>query len=235
MSNPQPAKETSAPVPVADLNSEEFLNRIGHLVRTVRHSMKELGFDEAVEKAAQIIPDARGRLDYIAAMTADAAERVLNAVDRAQPVQDELEERAQKLSAQWAGWFEVPAEKEEVRAMVLETRVFLESISTSTGATKNELLEITMAQDFQDLTGQVLKKLTVLVQQIEHQLLDLIVDSAYSEADRDQVRKRIYEKAAEAAPDKENPLLNGPQIKPNAAEAVTNQDEVDDLLSELGF
>lgn len=224
-----------AELPPTPEQSEEFVGRIGNLVRTLRNSMKELGLDRAVEKAAEIIPDARGRLSYIATMTEDAAERALNAVDRAQPVQDALEERALALSKDWERWFEVPAELDGVKALVLDTREFLDSVPQSTAATNKELLEVVMAQDFQDLTGQVIKKLMELIVDVEHQLLDLIVDSMYPEQDREEVRRRITEQAGRASCNEESSLLNGPQIDPAAEEAVSSQDQVDDLLDELGF
>jgi len=218
-------------------HSDEFVQRIGNLVRMMREGMKELGLDRAVEKAAEIIPDARGRLSYIATMTEQAAERALNAVDRAQPLQNQIEARSKALSEQWENWFQNPEELADARALVLETRSFLDELPDMTAATSKELLEIIMAQDFQDLTGQVIKKLMDLVQEVEHQLLDLILDSVYEEEDRESIRRKIAEHAklpAEDTNEKET-LLNGPQIDPKAEDIVSNQDQVDDLLDELGF
>lgn len=218
--------------------SDEFVNRIGNLVRMLRESMKELGLDRAVEKAAEIIPDARGRLSYIATMTEQAAERALNAVDRAQPIQDGLETQAKDLSRQWEAWFENPEAIDGAKALVLDTRAFLDDLPTATSATSKELMEIIMAQDFQDLTGQVIKKLMELVQQIEHQLLDLIVDSVYEEGERDEIRQRIADhvkQPGDSESDDPSTLLNGPQIDPEAVDVVSSQDQVDDLLDELGF
>jgi chemotaxis protein CheZ len=218
--------------------SDEVVGRIGTLVRTLRESMKALGLDRAVEKAAEVIPDARGRLNYIATMTEDAAERSLNAVDRAQPLQDAMDEESRKLAQQWDRMFDSGSDEEAVKALVLDTRAFLESVPESTAATNKELLEIVMAQDFQDLTGQVIKKLMELVHSVEHQLLDLLVDSHYSEEEREEIRRRIYEKAADGNREEagnESALLNGPQMDPSGDDVVSSQDQVDDLLDELGF
>ena len=232
-----PGEQPDAPSPRthAAENSDEVVVRIGNLVRTLRESMKALGLDRAVERAAEIIPDARGRLSYIASMTEQSAEKVLNAVDRAQPIQDDLNERSKKLAGEWDTWFEKSLDDAAVRELVLDTRSFLESIGESTDATNKELLEITLAQDFQDLTGQVVKKLMELVRDVEHQLLDLIVDSMYPEQDREEVRQRIAEQASKPSPGETGSLLNGPQIDHQADEAVSSQDQVDDLLDELGF
>ncbi|TGD73168.1 protein phosphatase CheZ [Mangrovimicrobium sediminis] len=229
----QSAQEVKATPPVE--NVDEFVGRVGNLIRNLRENIKALGVEGAVQKAAEIIPDARGRLSYIANMTEEAAERALNAVDRAQPIQDELEARSQELSERWTHWFGHPLDDDAVRSLVLDTRQFLEQVPKSTAATNQELLEITMAQDFQDLTGQVIKKLMELVVSVEHQLLDLLVDSLYPEESRDEVRARIYEQSEVPADDPEQSLLNGPQVDPTAADVVSSQDQVDDLLDELGF
>ena len=219
-------------------DSDEVVGRIGTLVRTLRESMKALGLDRAVEKAAEVIPDARGRLNYIATMTEDAAERSLNAVDRAQPLQDAMDDQSKTLARQWDEMFDTGSDQEAVKALVLDTRAFLESVPESTAATNKELLEIVMAQDFQDLTGQVIKKLMELVHSVEHQLLDLLVDSHYSEEEREEIRRRIYEKAADGDEEEsggDQALMNGPQVDPSGDDVVSSQDQVDDLLDELGF
>ena len=231
----------SAPEPQQTLipeatESDEMLGRIGTVVRSLRESMKAMGLDRAVERAAEMIPDARDRLTYISTMTEQAAERALNAVDRAQPIQDRLHQQSHDLAERWAHWSATHIEYEEVKSLVLETRMFLEDIPEQTRETNKELLEITMAQDFQDLTGQVIKKLMEVVIDVEHQLLDLLVDGLCPEQDRDEVRRRIYSQFQEAESEsKDGSLLNGPQIDPAGDEVVSGQDQVDDLLDQLGL
>lgn len=220
-----------------DQESEEFANRVGYLVRTLRESMRELGLEESVAKVAEAIPDARGRLEYIVISTERAADRSLNAVDRARPVQEKLEAESKELAAKWQHWFGQDPEKEAIKSLILDTRAFLEDIPEKAGVIGSELTEITMAQDFQDLTGQVIKKLMELVVRIEHQLLDLLVDSVYPEEGREEVRKRISanNNPDESSDDSRGTLTNGPQIDPAASDALSSQDQVDDLLDELGF
>jgi chemotaxis protein CheZ len=221
----------------ASADSDEVVGRIGNLVRTLRESVKAVGLDQAMEKAAEVIPDARGRLSYIATMTEAAAERTLNAVDRAQPLQDGMELRSKGLAEEWERLFESSLDEASVRSLAVETRAFLADVPETTQATNRELLEIVMAQDFQDLTGQVIKKLMELIIGVEHQLLDLLVDSHYSEEERESIRHRIYEQANKG-PDAENSdtsLMNGPQIDATGDDVVSGQDQVDDLLDELGF
>lgn len=209
---------------------DELVQRIGQLTRMLRESMRELGLDKEVEKAAQAIPDARERLTYVASMTEQAAERALNAIDRAQPLQNEIEEKARELDARWQSWFENPVELVQARELVQETRAYLNAVPEVTRATNQELLEIMMAQDFQDLTGQVITKMMDVIREVEHQLLQVLLDSVPEGRDRGEMQRILDSPATDGAA-----LVNGPQIKPDGEDVVSSQDQVDSLLDELGF
>ncbi|MCG8708882.1 protein phosphatase CheZ [Brenneria sp. 4F2] len=208
--------------PVNDTASAtEIISRIGQLTRMLRDSLRELGLDSAIAEAAEAIPDARDRLDYVVQMTAQAAERALSCVEAAQPRQNQLEADAKSLKSRWDEWFENPIELADARVLVTDTRQYLEGVPEHTAFTNAQLLEIMMAQDFQDLTGQVIKRMMDVVQEIEKQLLMVLLEN-------------IPEKQAE--PKRANDgLLNGPQVDKSAAGVVSNQDQVDDLLDSLGF
>ncbi|MGN4074014.1 protein phosphatase CheZ [Burkholderia gladioli] len=216
----------------ADLTSDRILARIGQLTRTLRDSMRELGLDKHVEQAAMVVPDARDRLRYVADMTEQAAERVLTAIEIAKPVQERLQAEAEALDARWATWYRAPIERAEVRELMDDTRGFLGALPEATSATRTQLLEIMLAQDFQDLTGQVIKKIMEMVYLIEQQLLAVLVENIAPER-REQFAANAAALAAEGHPDR---LLNGPQIAPEGrADVVQDQAQVDDLLASLGF
>jgi len=198
---------------------EQLVARIGHLTRLLRESMRDLGLDQEITKVAQAIPDARDRLNYVAAMTERAAERALNAIDVAQPIQEKLAKNAEALSRRWNEWFESPVELENARALVLDTRTYLKDLPQQTRAINEQLIEIMMAQDFQDLTGQVIKRMLAVVQEMEKQLLQMLIDNS----------------PVENRNDSPGNLLNGPQVKAESSDSVSNQAQVDDLLSSLGF
>ncbi|ACX87642.1 protein phosphatase CheZ [Pectobacterium parmentieri] len=202
-------------------SATEIISRIGQLTRMLRDSLKELGLDNAIAEAAEAIPDARDRLDYVVQMTAQAAERALNCVEAAQPRQNQLEADAKSLKVRWDEWFENPIELADARELVTDTRSYLEDVPQHTSFTNAQLLEIMMAQDFQDLTGQVIKRMMDVVQEIEKQLLMVLLENIPEKPD---------------APKRANDgLLNGPQLDKGAAGIVANQDQVDDLLDSLGF
>jgi len=197
---------------------DEMLNRIGQVTRTLHDNLCGLGLDKMLEQVAQEIPDARDRLNYVARMTEQAAERVLNATDEAIPLQEELSTQAASLEAHWKQTLVKPSLKSEYNQVAQETLVFLALTEKNTVATKALLMDIMMAQDFQDLTGQVIKKITTLAQDLERQLVQVLVDFS------------------PAVPKKDGAdLMNGPQIDPNATDVMASQTQVDDLLDSLGF
>lgn len=208
-------------------SADEMVHRIGHLTRLLRDSMKELGLDQQISQAAQAIPDANDRLNYVASMTEQAAERALNAVERAQPLQDRLEDEGATLNKRWQAAAATLVTVESDPSLVEDTQYFLsDKLPSSTGATQKELLEIMMAQDFQDLTGQVIKKMMEVIKLIEVQLVQVLVDNVPNVTDGVKVEDDRDEHAR---------LRNGPQVGENKKDTVAGQDQVDDLLDELGF
>jgi len=202
--------------------NDEMLNRIGHVTRALHDSLSGLGLDKLLEQVAQDIPDARDRLNYVARMTEQAAERVLNATDAAIPLQSELAAEATALEGRWKEVLARPSLKSEYNQAADETLTFLAMTGKHTAETKALLMDIMMAQDFQDLTGQVIKKITGLAQELEKQLVQVLID--FSPA--------VAKKETEVS----TALMNGPQIDPeNAVDVVSSQEQVDDLLDSLGF
>lgn len=214
---------------------DDLMRRIGQLTRTLRQSMRELGLNKEIEKAAAAIPDARDRLSYVARMTEQAAERSLNAIDRAQPLQAQLARDAEALDAKWQAWFEHPVELEEARELVKLTRGYLQAVPVAAQKINAELLEITLAQDFQDLTGQVIKKMMDVIHEVEKQLLQVLLDSVPEGRDRDEVQQRLEGRRHPGTAEAGDALTNGPQINGDADGVVRSQDQVDALLDELGF
>ena len=200
--------------------SDQVINKVGHLTRSLHDSLRELGYDKNLEKAASTIPDARDRLNYVATLTQQAAEKVLNATEAAQPVVEKIEVESQQLAREWQKLLDKQLDVNQFKSLVMQTHAFLVDVPKQTKVTNAYLLEIMMAQDFQDLTGQVIKKIVDVTQQMEKQLVELLVENPPSTAN----------------PDAYAGLLNGPVI--NAAgrtDVVTSQDQVDDLLESLGF
>jgi chemotaxis protein CheZ len=202
----------------AQPSNTEVINKIGHMTRTLHDSLRELGFDRKLSQAANAIPDARDRLNYIATMTQQAAERVLNATDAAQPVVEKIGTDAKYLSGEWQKLFNKQLDAEQFKQLATLTHAYLVEVPKQTKNTNAYLTEIMMAQDFQDLTGQVIKKIIEVTRQMEQELVTLLVENAPSTVKFD------------------SGLLNGPVINAQGrSDVVTSQAQVDELLESLGF
>jgi chemotaxis protein CheZ len=203
--------------PQTEGSHDEVLSRIGHMTRALHENLRGLGLDKLLEKAASDIPDARDRLDYVARLSEQAAKKVLDATDAANPLQDGIDAEACALSASWQALLQ--GQDGDWRALAERTVASLGAARMAASQTKGHLMDIMMAQDFQDLTGQVIGRITSIAQNLEQQLVQVLVDFAPTEI------KREFD----------NGLLNGPQINPEGNDVVADQGQVDDLLDSLGF
>lgn len=198
---------------------EAVFNKIGQMTRLLHDTLRELGWDKMLEETARQLPDAKQRLSYIATMTEQAASRVLNATDIAKPIQDKVEERAKALNARWAKLYAKELSVSDFKALAGDTKEFLGVVVDDSKVVNDQLMEIMMAQDFQDLTGQVIKKIVDMAGTLETELLSVLIE----------VMPESKRQANES-------LLNGPVVGHEGHEdVVTNQEQVDDLLESLGF
>lgn len=230
--NTKPVKLAETSIAFALKNIEEnelittdkkVIDQIGQLTRTLHDSLRELGYDKRLESIAAEAPEAQDKLSYVAAKTEQAAERTLNATEIAMPIQEKLSTDAIHLSEQWKEAFEAQQAKpdtEKFKILMIDTLHYLDNVPAQANATNAQLLEIMMAQDFQDLTGQVIKKITHMVQSLEKDLIELLLANV----------------PAKKAAAEEEGLMNGPVTNPEKrSDVVSNQDQVDDLLASLGF
>lgn len=202
---------------------KKVIDQIGQLTRNLHDSLRELGYDKRLESIAAGVPEAQDKLSYVATKTEQAAERTLNATEIAMPIQEKLSTDAIHLSKQWKqilGTQQTNPDTEKFKLLLIDTLQYLDKIPEQANATNAQLLEIMMAQDFQDLTGQVIKKITHMVQSLERDLIDLLLAN---------VPTKRSSSVNEG-------LMNGPVINPEKqSDVVCNQDQVDDLLASLGF
>lgn len=199
----------------ADQAAPEILQQVGLLTRQLRDVLEQLGVMPGLQEAAEGLPDARSRLNYIADKTADAANRVLNLVDAAKAQHQEIVAETQQLAS------DITADP--VRAVASGAVLnFVGSMEERTSDIDAKLTDIMMAQDFHDLTGQVIAKVVALAVELEASLGKLMAQVGPIDSTLDA-----------AAPQHE---LSGPQVGCAAsADVVADQSEVDDLLASLGF
>ncbi|WP_353155525.1 protein phosphatase CheZ [Herminiimonas fonticola] len=221
-----PAPTAAAPTaePIEDLSEKPMFERLGGIVRLLHDSLRELGYDRSLSDVASEITDAQGRLEYVATLTEQAANKVLNAIDIGMPEQDSLSKTAKEMDTRWAQLFDGKLSVDEFKKLATDSRQFSNKVAEVTEAEKARLLEIMMAQDFQDITGQLIKKIVTITHKAESELAQLLRDNAPAE---------IKAARAEAKPAADAPvqLMNGP----SAPAIAMVQDDVDGLLADLGF
>jgi chemotaxis protein CheZ len=211
---------TPEQTPAEAHEDQSMYERLGGIVRMLHDSLRELGYDRSLSDVASQITDAQGRLEYVASLTEQAANKVLNAVDGGMPEQDALAKKAKDMDDRWTQLFDGKLSIEEFKLLAGDSKQFASVVSEATEAEKARLLDIMMAQDFQDITGQLIKKIVAITGVAERELAQLLRDNAPPAV-----------KAAMAAEQKPVDLMQGPSA-PGAAMA---QDDVDSLLADLGF
>ncbi|NHZ88542.1 protein phosphatase CheZ [Massilia sp. CCM 8733] len=200
-----------------DEHGKPMFERLGGIVRLLHDSLRELGYDKALSEASTQIVDAQDRLEYVASLTEQAANKVLNTLDEGMPAQDVLSKQAKAMDTRWADLFAGKLSIDEFKTLAGDSRAFAQTVTDATEAEKARLLDIMMAQDFQDITGQLIKKVVIITKTVEHELAELLRDNAPP-----AVREKLLHKPA---------LMSGPSV-PSVA---LDQDNVDDLLADLGF
>ena len=206
----------------AALTRDEAYARLGIITREMHEALTILGNNQ-LHAIVREIPDARERLSYVGKMTEDAANKVLNLVDSAKPDCDDYSKRSIDLGMSLNNLAASDTlDIDQARGLLVQCRKHSEGVAKFAVNQGNVLSEIMMAQDFQDLSGQIIKKVIDIITRTELQLVQLLMDSS---------PENIQTKADNVVASGETKDLRGPQ----APEDALKQDDVDDLLSSLGF
>ncbi|HTN66488.1 MAG TPA: protein phosphatase CheZ [Burkholderiaceae bacterium] len=216
--------DSTAPAEASQLENaadKGMYERLGGIVRLLHDSLRELGYDRSLSDVASQITDAKGRLEYVATLTEQAANKVLNAIDEGIPLQEDLARRSREIGERWQALYAGSLGIDEFKQLASDSRAFTVTVTDAAEASKARLLEIMMAQDFQDITGQLIKKIVTITHTAERELAQLLRDNAPAEL--------LAAQAETTARPTE--LMQGPST-PGTAMA---QDGVDNLLESLGF
>ena len=212
------AMQDSIPTSSASATPVDVHQQIGALTRQLHDSLNGLGLTAKVQNWAGELPDAKSRLSYIARLTGEAAEKVLNQVDQAKAQHDFIKTETHRI-----GQLIV---KDPVAAVAKgHVMNFIEDVDRASRQVEEHLTAIMMAQDFHDLTGQVIAKVVNLAANIEEQLVQLLIQTAPADAVVKAATHEHYTRALDG------PVVDG---KDNP-DVVTDQSQVDDLLASLGF
>lgn len=210
--------DTPAHTP-ADAAQVDVHQVLGILTRQLHDSLNGLGLAQKVQDWAGELPDAKSRLSYIARLTGQAAEKVLNQVDQAKEQHDFIASETRRIGALIV--------KDPVAAVAKgDVMNFIHDVEAASKKVDEHLTEIMMAQDFHDLTGQVIAKVVNLAATIEEQLVQLLIQTAPPE-----VAAKVPSPHEKVEIDLQGPVVDAA----GRSDVVTNQSQVDDLLASLGF
>ncbi len=208
---------------LADFSESTLFREVGRLTRELHDAINGFLLDAKIADLAQReIPDASERLTYVITMTENSANTTLNAVEESLPLADELGDKASALADKWDLFKGRKLSVDDFRVLSEDLSGFLDITKSHSKSLHGNLSSVLMAQDFQDLTGQIIRQVIALVTDIEDKLVQLVRISG----------TRLPDKKYESEKDKlEGPVVPGV----DQGDVVQGQDDVDDLLSSLGF
>lgn len=218
---------------IYESDGNPMLKEIGTLTRDLHDSLKHFNIDQRMTEIARAeIPDARNRLQYVIDKTELAANKTMDAVECCLPIADNLYECLQQVRPQWNELMHGRIELSDFKALCHRIDELLVQVEGDSTELRGQLTEILMAQDFQDLTGQIIRRVITLVNEVEDRLVEILtVFSGNKLEEQTQVLPEPSDKKIKQSSEAEGPILNPEQRE----DAVSSQDEVDDLLSSLGF
>lgn len=208
------------------MRETELFNELGRLTRDLHEALKAFAVDSRIfDLAEKEIPNAQERLTYVITVTEQSAHKTLTAIEESIPVVEDYTSKAADLSDRWKKFRNRQMSLEEFKDLSKEVENYFETLGEQSQKVQQNLNDALMAQDFQDITGQIIRKVINLVTELEDNLVRLVRISGGRFAVEGQ------EETAEEG--LAGPVVPG--VDDVATEVVHGQDEVDDLLSSLGF
>lgn len=209
---------------LSPLRESHLFQELGKLTRDLHSTLNNFQLDSRIAGLTEKdIPDAKERLNYVIVMTQQAADRTLTSIEKVQPLTEELSNRSLDLQKKWDRFRNRDMQVEEFRKLSKELETYFEWLRDNVPAIQGHISDIMMAQDFQDLTGQIIKRVINLVHEVETSLVDLIrITGSHMARKSESIDEKDTSPAGPAVPGVDKGVVGG-------------QDEVDDLLSSLGF
>jgi chemotaxis protein CheZ len=202
-------------------HQQHLHQELGRMAREVHESLNSFRLDpRLMDLAEKEVPQAQDRLHYVINLTQQAANRTMDLIESNMPRTEQLRQRAENLEGRWHRFCRRDMQINEFRPLAEEMGVFLGNAVTEVNQLRCDLSEILVAQSFQDLSGQMIKRVIVFMEELEKGLLNLVcLSGPRSEGSGTSASRQGVD-----------------VVDPSSDQAqVSGQDEVDDLLSELGF
>ncbi|RDE22430.1 protein phosphatase CheZ [Motiliproteus coralliicola] len=239
---------------LSEARNNMLYQEVGRLTRGLHEAIKQFNIDVEKSAALQVaqeahdgdthseVSNAHERLNHVLELTESAANKTMDMVDASMPIAEELGEQAKLLRKDWQNMADQQSSMSELKDLGRTTETFLQEIEKGAAQLQSNYTEILLAQGFQDITGQLIKRVNGLVNDVEKSLIQLvmvagkvdIITGVNREQDTDETKlatETVAAKEKEANVKGHGPLV----LDEEAVDVVSGQDDVDDLLSSLGF
>ena len=215
---------------VYNRSNDKLFTSVGQLTRDLHEALQDFQLDpRIVQMTEDDLPDAQNRLQYVIQKTEDAANRTMDAVEACLPMADDMHQRVESVMPVWNRLMSNDIQLNEFKSLCHEVDDVLKRCGENMPQVHGLMTEVLMAQDYQDITGQVIRRVIQLVEDVEKNLIELLKIFGKEEARREAEK-------AESSKQKNGSEAEGPIIDADKRDDVVGgQDEVDDLLSSLGF
>ena len=206
---------------------DKLFTSVGQLTRDLHEALQDFQLDPRIMQLTQDdLPDAQNRLQYVIEKTEDAANRTMDAVEACLPMTDEMHQRVEQVMPTWQRLMSNDIQLHEFKEMCHQVDALMRECGQNMPQIHGLMTEVLMAQDYQDITGQIIRRVIQLVEDVEKNLIELL--KLFGEEQKSQAKQNVKAVDKSAA--------EGPVINPKERDdVVENQDDVDDLLSSLGF
>ncbi|PIE24540.1 MAG: chemotaxis protein CheZ [Neptuniibacter caesariensis] len=222
-----------------EFRHKTFFSEVGHLTRGLHEAIKAFsgelgsGLQWDGDGSAPVNADATERLNYVIEVTEKNAHETMDRVDRALSLVDQLDSQSDRFKNLLLLVGQLEQEHDSLSGVYDRTCAVKEESEKTIEALRTELTDIVVSQSYQDITGQLIRRVINLVTSVETHLISLMEMAAKVESLSGIEAQPVPEDGQKS---KKNPIqAEGPQVKKDSADVVSNQDEVDDLLSSLGF
>ena len=207
---------------LTNIRESDLFQQVGQLTRQLHDSLGDCFDPEKMSSiASNDIPNARERLNYVIEKTEESANRTLSAVESTVPISEELNKDSQQMQEDWEKFKRREMTADDFRDLSKRITVFLEAVSNHSSQIHGHITEVLMAQEYQDLTGQTIKQVIEIVEKVESSLIELIKCQGFGVCETESSEKDLK--------------AEGPQVNTTKKNVMASQDDVDDLLSSLGF
>ena len=208
-------------------HDDKLFTSVGQLTRDLHEALQDFQLDPRIMQLTQDdLPDAQNRLQYVIEKTEDAANRTMDAVEACLPMTDEMHQRVEQVIPAWQRLMSNDIQLNEFKEMCHQVDALMRECGQNMPQIHGLMTEVLMAQDYQDITGQIIRRVIQLVEDVEKNLIELL--KLFGEEQKSQAKQNVKAVDKNAA---EGPIINPEQRD----DVVENQDDVDDLLSSLGF